>query len=636
VKPTSSPQDKEIIELLKSLGTLKVDYPHELLAARRAAFLAQVEDRKAVGVSKEEFPSQDHVIELLETLKPVMAEYPPELLAARRAAFIAQVEEHNRVAAQEELSSDEKVIELLGNLKPAVADYPPDLLVARRAAFVARIEEHNRVAVQEESPSEEKVIELLGNLKLAVADYPPDLLVARRDAFIAQIQQQNNASVQKEMLPSQNGSIFKLFKRLKSIEIEYPLKMWSARRSVFVNQVRDGKVSVLDALHSTIYSLFRAKRKAPVAPTVSFQRMSLILATLLVAVFMGSLAYGNQQPLKEIFGTSPSQGEVFQPSPIAAVTGTQEVAKIICKPGYLPPLCLAKEIDKSSDLTFSGNGSARPAVAKDTIPGYSRIHRAAYVNDGLYGPGASWISNSAYSWIKIDLGETRTINTITFGRDRLGNFNDGDPGQFIIAVALSDDVYADGNSNNDFKEYAEVYNSDEVGFDGIVSGAETVKATFDPVRARYVKITFENARTAVDEIEVFMFQPPGFAGISTQKPRDTLVPATFTPIPTNTLVPSKTATLIPTNTPFPTFTATPRPTFTPRPTNTDVPTDTPEPPTDTPVPPTDTPRPPPTDTPEPPTDTPRPPPTDTSEPPTPTSGSDPQLISTETPEVLAP
>jgi hypothetical protein len=581
VKPRSSPQDKEIIELLKSLGTLKADYPQELLAARRAAFLAKVEEHKAVGVNTEEFPSQDRVIELLEALKPVVAEYPPELFAARRDAFVARIKEHNREAAPEEL------------------------------------------------PSEEKVIELLGNLKLAVADYPSDLLAARRDAFIAQIQQQNNAGVQKEVLPSQNGSIFKLFKRLKSIEIEYPLKMWTARRSVFVNQVRDGKVSVLDALHSTIHNLFRAKRKAPVAP-ISFQRMSLILATLLVAVFMGSLAYGNQQPLTEIFGPSPSQGDVFQPSPIAAVTGTQEVAKVICKPGYLPPLCLAKEIDNSSDLTVSGNGTARPAVAKDTIPGYSRIHKAAYVNDGLYGPGASWISNSAYSWIKIDLGETRTINTITFGRDRLGNFNDGDPGQFIVAVALSDDVYADGNSNNDFKEYTEVYNSDEVGFDGIVSGAETVKATFDPVRARYVKITFENARTAVDEIEVFMFQPPGFAGSSTQKPRDTLVPATFTPIPTNTLVPSKTATLIPTNTPFPTFTATLRPT------NTDVPTDTSEPPTDTPVPPTDTPRPPPTDTPEPPTDTPRPPPTDTSEPPTPTSGSDPQLISTETPEVLAP
>jgi hypothetical protein len=312
---------------------------------------------------------------------------------------------------------------------------------------------------------------------------------------------------------------------------------------------------------------------------------------------------------------------------------------------------LAQEFDQSQDLTFPGNGSARPAVAKDTIPGYSRIHKASYANDGLYGPGASWISNSAYSWIKIDLGNIRSINTVTFGRDRLGNMNDGDPGQFLIAVAISDDVYADGDSHNDFMEYTQVYNSDEAGFDGIISGPETIEARFDSVRARYVKITFENAGTAVDEIEAFMMQPPGYAGNPTQRPRDTLVPASFTAIPTKTLIPSKTATLFPTNTLIPTRTltlvpptntliptntATQRPTNTPRPTNTDVPTDTSEPPTDTPQPPpTDTPQPPPTDTPEPPpTDTPEPPPADTPQPPSSTSES--QLAATDTPEILVP
>jgi hypothetical protein len=320
---------------------------------------------------------------------------------------------------------------------------------------------------------------------------------------------------------------------------------------------------------------------------------------------------------------------------LAAATGTGEVAQVICKPGYLPPLCLAQEFDQSQDLTFPGNGSARPAVAKDTIPGHSRVHKAAYVNDGLYGPGASWISNSAYSWIKIDLGDVRTINTVTFGRDRLGNLNDGDPGQFVIAVAVQDDVYADGNSHNDFVEYTQVYNSEEAGFDGIISGPETIEARFDPAQARFVKITFENAGTAVDEIEAFMIQPFGFANGPTQRPRDTLVPPSFTPIPTNTLVPSRTPTLIPTNTFVPTRTPTLIPTNTPFPTNTDVPTDTPEPPTDTPEPP-------PTDTPEPPTDTPEPPPTDTPEPPPadtpgpPSATPEPLVSFTETPEVVVP
>jgi hypothetical protein len=578
VKPTLSPQDKKVIALLKRLGTLKVEYPPELLAARRAAFAVQIEARNPAGANKHKSSSQDQVFQLLEDLKPVIAEYPADLLTVRRAAFIAQIEEHNRAAVPEGLPAEEKVFELLGNLKPAVDGYPADLLAARRATFIAQIRQHN------------------------------------------------NAAAPEEVLASPNGSFHKLFERLKSIEIQYPRKLWSARRSVFVNQIRDGKVSVLDAIRSTIQNLFRVNQNAPAA-SFSFQRASLILVALLAVVFMGSLVYGTQPPLTGIFEPSPVQEEGANPGQVAGAAVTNEVAEVICKPGYEPPLCLAREFDKSSDLTDPGNGSARPAVAKDTIPGYSRIHRAAYVNDGLYGPGASWISNSAYSWIKIDLGEAKTVNTITFGRDRLGNLNDGDPGQFIVAVALSDDVYADGNSHNDSMEYAVVYDSDVMGFDGVVSGAETIEATFDPVKARYVKITFENAGTAVDEIEVFMIQPGDVAGISTPRPRKTSVPRTFTPVPTSTLVPSKTATLIPTNTPFPTFTATLRPTFTPRPTDTDVPTDTPEP-TDTSEPPTVTPEP--TDTPEPPTATPEP--TDTPEPPTSTS----QSFSTETPEVFVP
>ena len=160
---------------------------------------------------------------------------------------------------------------------------------------------------------------------------------------------------------------------------------------------------------------------------------------------------------------------------------------------------------------------ARPAVAKDTIPGYSDIHRASYINDGLYGAGASWISNSAYSWIKIDFGKTTpTINTITFGQDRLGNYNDRDPGQFVIAVALHDDVYADGNSSNDFFEYTKVYDLKKAGFDGVVSGSETIQANFVPTEARYVKITFENPGTAIDEVEAFMVQPPSLVYIPTK------------------------------------------------------------------------------------------------------------------------
>ena len=561
MKSTIPPHDQEIIEFLKKLETVKADYPPELLAARRTAFIAQIEQRKTDGESKEEYLSHDRMIQVLESLKPGAVEYPPKLLDARRAAFISQIDEYNSIESPEVLPSQEQVVELLGNLKQVTDDYPPELLAARRAAFAAQIKQHNSMTEQEEA------------------------------------------------LPLQNGRIPKLLERLKSIEIEYPLKLWTARRSTFIEQLRNSRISILEALRISILNFWNEKGKTPLFSTVSFRQTSMIVATLLVAVFMGSLFFRNGEQLSGLLEPSLSHREVSHPDSVAASTNTAEAAQVICKPGYLPPLCLAKEFDKSSDLTSPENGVARPAVAKDTIPGYGRVHQPAYVNDGLYGPGASWVSNSSYSWIKIDLGKAQTINTITFGRDRLGEFNDGDPGQFVVAIALSDNIYADGDSSHDYMEYTVVYNSNEIGFDGIVSGPETIEASFEPVTATFVKITFENAKTAVDEIEVFMIQPPGFAGSPTRRPNDDQPRATLTAVPTNTLIPSATSTRVPTNTPLPTATNTPRPTntHTPRPTN----TPTEPPPTNTPVPPTDTPEPPPTNTPIPSTNTPEPVPTDT-------------------------
>ena len=62
MKSIPAPQDEEIIELLKSLGKLKAEYPSDLLAARRAAFTAQIEQQKANGVKKQEFLSQERVM----------------------------------------------------------------------------------------------------------------------------------------------------------------------------------------------------------------------------------------------------------------------------------------------------------------------------------------------------------------------------------------------------------------------------------------------------------------------------------------------------------------------------------------------------------------------------------------------
>ncbi|HEX9331594.1 MAG TPA: hypothetical protein VF896_06885, partial [Anaerolineales bacterium] len=174
-------------------------------------------------------------------------------------------------------------------------------------------------------------------------------------------------------------------------------------------------------------------------------------------------------------------------------------------------------------------------------------------------------------------------------------------GQFIIAVALSDNAYVDGNSSNDYIEYTEVYDSGETGFNGVVSGSETIRAQFKPVPARFIKITFANSGTAIDEVEAFMVQPAIVSENPTRKPKNDLPTAVSIFIPTNTSLSTDTPVPAPTNTPVPTDTATPVPTDTPLPTDTPQPTDTPIPPTDTSIPPTDTPISP-TDTSIPPTD----------------------------------
>src|SRR5262249_27517825 len=135
-------------------------------------------------------------------------------------------------------------------------------------------------------------------------------------------------------------------------------------------------------------------------------------------------------------------------------------------------------------------------------PGLSNIHSANYANDGYYGNGASWISNSPNSWLKIDLGQVMLIGAVTFGRDRTGNYDDRDPGQFSIAVAQSDNVYANGDESNDSSEYSTVLNSAGFGFNGAISGPQTVQASFAPVLARFVKLTFANAGTDIDEVEI--------------------------------------------------------------------------------------------------------------------------------------
>ncbi len=209
-----------------------------------------------------------------------------------------------------------------------------------------------------------------------------------------------------------------------------------------------------------------------------------------------------------IFASGVSLGILVAPPTFAdtptinIVPSSPLIGSAICKPGYVPPQCIAIPFDTSNNLAFQG-GSALPTVARDNLMGFAAIHRPEFANDGHYGNGASWISNSVNSWLKIDLGQTILINRLTFGRDQTGGYDDRDPGQFIIAVSTSDNTYVNGDDSNDENEYTQVVDSTAAGFSGIINRAETVQVSFAPVLARFVKLTVANYGTAIDEIEIF-------------------------------------------------------------------------------------------------------------------------------------
>lgn len=252
----------------------------------------------------------------------------------------------------------------------------------------------------------------------------------------------------------------------------------------------------------------------------------------------------------------------------------------VCKPDDPLSSCPSGELDPAQDLADPGNGAAQPAVSSEARSKQDGGQKAAYANDGL--GSTSWVSSSPDGWIKIDLGQVATINTVSLQKRSAGSSGEANPGQFVIAVALSD-VYADGDSLDDYVEYAQVFRSEGTGFSGAVSDAEMIRTQFAPVRARFVKIIFAQAGAAIEEVGVYMVQPPVIAAQSTGSSPEEAALITSTPthmntlsqmdtavsVPTDTLLPADTAVSIPTDIPtqLPTVIAPPMDTATPVPTD---------------------------------------------------------------------
>src|SRR5215207_1385928 len=104
-KRVPSSQDQDITQILQKLESIKNQYPAELLAARRAAFIDQVVQQTQVETTEEWTPENQPVIEHLRNLRSMHVEYPPELLNSRRSAFKRQIAQRQWVSSWVSLRS---------------------------------------------------------------------------------------------------------------------------------------------------------------------------------------------------------------------------------------------------------------------------------------------------------------------------------------------------------------------------------------------------------------------------------------------------------------------------------------------------------------------------------------------------
>lgn len=148
---------------------------------------------------------------------------------------------------------------------------------------------------------------------------------------------------------------------------------------------------------------------------------------------------------------------------------------------------------------------AGAAAAVASSEAFTPFHNSGNANDGFYGNASAWVSGTLQNcWLKVDLGQVRTIAKLKGGRDREGSFGDRWWNDYQVWVATSENVYAPGDDSNDGAEYTLVAS----GFFGShVPGAST-EVNFAPVQARYVKLVILNSipddvvEPAVDEVEV--------------------------------------------------------------------------------------------------------------------------------------
>ncbi len=67
-------------------------------------------------------------------------------------------------------------------------------------------------------------------------------------------------------------------------------------------------------------------------------------------------------------------------------------------------------------------------------------HERRFINDGHYGNSRSWMSHEVgKGWIELEFSSEQSVDRVIWGRDRLGEFDDRLPKEYLIETAVDDD-----------------------------------------------------------------------------------------------------------------------------------------------------------------------------------------------------
>jgi len=141
--------------------------------------------------------------------------------------------------------------------------------------------------------------------------------------------------------------------------------------------------------------------------------------------------YKGSPALEIVHRFDPGQPNVFRFEAVEA-----QYVRVDILPGSTGQPCIDElEIftpGSKQNLALSGK-----ATASSLLPGLEYKHQIAFLNDGMYGNGRSWIPAKSTGWAQIKLGERSKIDRVILSRDRKGEL--GDRTLVAFDILVSDD-----------------------------------------------------------------------------------------------------------------------------------------------------------------------------------------------------